>query len=210
MTDSTFKPRPEVQQRIEKAAMRLVAERQTSNLSFADIAGAAHCSLQTLYRYYGTMERLWMACGARVLKTLSDRLIDHLQGIEHPKEQARKAFWLMLDFFERHERSVEVFMGTVHFQSWMQDESFRQPEIGRVMLALIEDGQKRGIFTTEVDKVAILDFIYGVLWRFIQMHQIRRSKVSNAARANVLFDMLWRAIANPDGPGMAADSRSLG
>jgi len=41
-------------------------------------------------------------------------------------------------------------------------------------------------------------FFYGVLFRFIQMRQIRRKKVSNAARANVLFEMLWRAIANPE------------
>ena len=206
MTEHKIKPRPQVQQRIEKAAMRLVAERQAIDISFDDVAAAAHCSLQTLYRYYGTMEGLWIACGAGVLKKLSERMMDHLQGIEHPKERARKVFWLMLDFFERHERSVEVFFGTVHFQKWMQHESFLQLDIGRVMLALIEDGQNRGIFTTEVDKVAILDFIYGVLLRFIQVHQIRRSKVSNAARANVLFDMLWRAIANPEGPGVTGES----
>lgn len=193
MTDRKFKPRPQVQQRIEEAAMRLIAKQQRSDLTFNDIAAEAHCSLQTLYRYYGTMEALWIACGARVLKTLSDRLVDHLQGIEHPKERTRKAFWLILDFFERHEQSVQLFMSTVHFQNWMQDESFRQPEIGRVLLDLIAEGQEKRIFTNEVDKVAILDFIYGVLLRFIQMHQIRRSQVSNATRANVLFEMLWRA-----------------
>lgn len=89
-------------------------------------------------------------------------------------------------------------MGTVRQQAWMQDDSFHQPELGHVMLELIKEGQQKGMLTTEVDKVAILDFIYGVVIRFIQMRQIRRDKVSNAARANVLFEMLWRAIANPN------------
>lgn len=198
MTGSKVKPRPQVKQRIEDAAMRLVVESKPGDLSFTDIAKAAHCSLQTLYNYYGNIENLWIACGSRVLKGLSGRLIDHLQGLEDPKERCRKAFWLMLDFFERHERGVEVFMSTVYFQNWMQDESFHQPEVGHVMLELIENGQAAGVLTTEVDKIAILDFIYGVLLRFIQMRQIRREKVSNAARANVLFEMLWRAIANPE------------
>lgn len=198
MSKSDFKPRPSVQKRIEEAAMQLIASSDTTELTFGDIANAANCSLQTLYRYYGTIENLWMACGARVLKVLSARLIDHLQGIEHPKERARKAFWLMLDFFERHERDVKLFMSTVHHQTWMQDESFRQPEVSKILLSLIAEGQEKQVLTTEVDKVAILDFIYGVLFRFIQIHQIRRDKTSNAARANVLFEMLWRAIANPN------------
>lgn len=193
-----FKPRENVKLRIEEAAMRLIADRNTSDLSFLDVAEAAHCSLQTLYRYYGTIENLWIACGARILKVLSNRLIDHLQGLEDVKERCRKAFWLMLDFFEKHERGVELFMGTVHFQTWMKHESFRQPEVGQVMLELISEGQRTGVLTTEVDKVAILDFIYGILFRFVQMRQIRGEKLSNAARANALFDMLWRAIAKPE------------
>lgn len=55
---------------------------------------------------------------------------------------------LTLDCFKRHELSVEMFMAnTVRFQSWMPDEFFRQPEIGRGMLALIADGQEQDIFT---------------------------------------------------------------
>jgi AcrR family transcriptional regulator len=195
MPSTDFKPRPQVKQRIEEAAMKLIAVSDSNSLSFTDIAKAANCSLQTLYNYYGTIENLWIACGGRVLKVLSNRLVDHLQGLEDPKERCRKAFWLMLDFSERHERSVELFMSNVRFQTWMQDESFQQPEVGRIILDLIETGQNAGVLTTEIDKVAILDFIYGVLFRFIQVRQIRKEKVSNAARANVLFEMVWRAIS---------------
>jgi AcrR family transcriptional regulator len=195
MPSTDFKPRPQVKQRIEEAAMKLIAVSDSNSLSVTDIAKAANCSLQTLYNYYGTIENLWIACGGRVLKVLSNRLVDHLQGLEDPKERCRKAFWLMLDFSERHERSVELFMSNVRFQTWMQDESFQQPEVGRIILDLIETGQNAGVLTTEIDKVAILDFIYGVLFRFIQVRQIRKEKVSNAARANVLFEMVWRAIS---------------
>ena len=197
MKNTEFKPRADVKQRIETTAIRLISDQNSRELSFVNVAEAAHCSLQTLYRYYGTIENLWMACGARVLKKLSDRLMDHLQGLKDTKERFRKAFWLMLDFFERNERSVEFFMSSVHFQTWMENVSFKQPEISQLMLKMISEGQQAGILTTEVDKVAILDFIYGVLFRFIQMHQLRREKVSNATRANALFEMLWRAIARP-------------
>jgi AcrR family transcriptional regulator len=193
-----FKPRPKVQERIEEAAMHLIATSNSTDLTFGDIANAAHCSLQTLYNYYDTIENLWIACGARVLKSLSVRLMDHLQGLESPKERCRKSFWLMLDFFERHEQSVTLFMSTVHFQTWMQHESFHQPEVNKVLLDLIVEGQKSGELTTAVSKIAILDYIYGVLFRFIQMREIRGDKLSNAERANVLFEMVWRGISNPE------------
>ena len=197
MNKNELKLRPNVQNRIESVAMLLISQRNSTTLTFVDVAAAAHCSLQTLYRYYGTIEKLWIACVARILKTISDRLIDHLQGIEDPKERCRKAFWLMLDFFEQHELSVQLFMNTMHLQTWVQDESFRQAEVSRVMLELIEEGQNAGVLTTEVDKIAILDFIYGVLFRFILFRQIRHDETSNAARANVLFEMVWRGISNP-------------
>lgn len=198
MSEKIFKPRANVQKRIEEAAMHLISTTDSSDLSFGDIANAAHCSLQTLYNYYGNIENLWIACGGRVLKSLSNRLIDHLQGLEDTKERYRKAFWIMLDFFERHERSVTVFMSNVHLQSWMQDDSFHQPEVNRIFLDMIEEGQKSGQLTSEVDKIAILDIVYGVLTRLVQMREIRRDKVSNAERSNVIFEMVWRAIANPN------------
>lgn len=197
ITDEPAKRRQLVAMRIEEATMRLAATRQTHTISFVEVAAEAHCSLQTLYRYYGTMEDLWLACSARVLKHLGDRIIDHLQAIEGFQDRLRKVFWLMLDFFERHDEFAQLFMETVHIQRWMNDMSFKQPEVTRVVLEMIAEGQENGTLTTEVDAVAILDFIYGVVFRFVQMHAVRRNRQSNAERANALFAMLWRAIANP-------------
>ncbi|KVE26044.1 hypothetical protein WS67_16880 [Burkholderia singularis] len=197
MGETPTKRRPAVEARIEEATMRLATHQSPDEISFVEVAAQAHCSLQTLYRYYGSMEDLWLACAGRVLKHLGDRIIDHLQAIESYKDRMRKVFWLMLDFFERHDNFIKLFMETVHFQRWMNDISFKQPEVSRVVLDMIAEGQASGILTNEVDKVAILDFIYGVVFRFVQMHQIRRIKQSNAQRSNALFEMLWRAIANP-------------
>lgn len=187
--------------------MQLIVERDSADLSFVDVAKAAHCSLQTLYSYYGSIENLWIACAGLMLNSLSNRLIDHLQGIEDLKERLRKVFWLMLDYFERHERYVELFTSVVHLNTWMKDESFRQPDIGRVVLEMIEEGQKSGLLTNEVDKITILDFVYGVLFRCVQMRQIRRDELSNVARASVLFEMIWRAIENPEYELLAASKR---
>lgn len=198
MNEVDFKPRPSVQQRIEEAAMRLIADSDVSDLTFVDIAAAAHCSLQTLYRYYGSIENLWLACTRRMLKGLGDRMLDHLHGIEGYKDKLRKVFWLILDFFERNESSVEFFLSSVRIESWMHDESFRQAEVTRTMMTMIMEGQQRRILTKEVDVATIMDFIYGLLARLMQMRRLRRGQPSNAARANVLFEMLWRAIANPE------------
>lgn len=198
MSDGNFKPRPKVKQRIEEAAMKLCASKAPTDITIADIAKAAHCSQQTLYRYYGGKEELWLACTARWFNRLGDRMIDHLNGIESYKDKMRKVFWLILDFFEHRENDVEIFLSIVHMQNWMLDESFQQTEVTKVMLAMIIEGQKKNILTREVDEVTILDYIYGILQRLIEMRRLRCIKQSNAERATILFEMLWRAIANPD------------
>jgi hypothetical protein len=105
---------------------------------------------------------------------------------------------LILDFFERHENDLEIFLSTVHMQNWMLHESFRQHDVSMVMLGIITEGQEKDILTKEVDNVTILDYIYGILGRLIEIWRLRRIKQSNAERATVLFEMLWRAIANPE------------
>lgn len=67
-----------------------------------------------------------------------------------------------------------------------------------VFLGVINEGLEQGVLTNAVDKIAISDFIWGVVNRSIAMWLVRGRAGSLTARAPELFDMIWRAIASDD------------
>ena len=53
------------------------------------------------------------------------------------------------------------------------------------------------VLNDQVDEKILLDFILGTLGRLVQMYIHRGQKQPLTKQANVLFEMLWRAIAKP-------------
>ena len=49
----------------------------------------------------------------------------------------------------------------------------------------------------QVDEKILLDYIFGVMFRLVQMYFHRGQRESLTMQANVLFEMLWRAISKP-------------
>jgi AcrR family transcriptional regulator len=68
MNAESFRPRPQVKQRSEEAPMRMLASKHPAETTIEVVAAPAHCSQQTLYRYYDGKEELWLACTTRWLK----------------------------------------------------------------------------------------------------------------------------------------------
>lgn len=188
---------PEVRLRIETAALKLFAREEFHSVRLDTIAREANASLQTIYRYYGNKQRLLFACLDDWLGRLARRMLDHLHGIQDFKERLRKVFWVVLDFFERHPEVTLTLANSVTPATWRQDATFRQRALSKTLLEVFADGRARGELTDEVSEALLLDYFYGVLFRMIPMNLARGRPESLSAQANVLFEMLWRAISNP-------------
>lgn len=189
---------PAIRERIESAALDAFSMDAFQSVRLDTIAREAHCSLQTIYRYYGDKQSLLYACMDDWLGRLARRMLDHLQGIETYKDRLRKVFWVVLDFFEHHPAVVAMLVNSVTPGTWRNDATFRQRALTRTLLEVFAEGRQRGLLTDEVSETLLLDYFYGVLFRVIPMNQLRGRPESLSAQANTLFEMLWRAIAKPE------------
>ena len=158
---------------------------------------AANVSLQTIYKYYGGKETLLFASLETWLGKLAHRMIDHLQGIEDYKEKLRKVFWVVLDFFEKNPKVAQLIMSSAYINTWRRTEAYQHPQLFSAFMKVLGEGRARGILNDQVDEKILLDYIFGVLGRTVQMYIHRGQKKPLTAQANVLFEMLWRAIAKP-------------
>lgn len=168
-----------------RASMRVVAKK-------------AGVSFSTIYKYYGSKEGLLFACIDYSLSRLGERVTDHLQGMEDVKEKLRKVFWVQLDYYERNPDVGRILFLTVPYEKWMADRSYKQKKMFDIFLDVIRQGQKEGVLNRHVRAGTLIDFMYGLIHRCFTMWLYRGQKESLVGNTNVLFEMLWRGISNPE------------
>lgn len=189
---------PDTRARIEAAVLDIFSEREFHRVGLIEVARGAGVSLQTIYKYYGSKEALLFSSLDAWLAKLALRMVDHLQGIEDYKEKLRKTFWVVLDFFEKNPKVAQLIMSSVYVNTWRKQETYHNPVLFGTFMKVLGEGRTRGILNDEVDEKILLDYIFGVLGRLVQMYVQRGNSQPLTAQANVLFEMLWRAIAKPD------------
>lgn len=191
---------PETRERIESAVLEIFSEREFHRVGLIEIARGANVSLQTIYKYYGSKEALLFSSLDTWLGHLAARMIDHLQGIEDDKERLRKVFWVALDFIEKNPKIVQLMMSSVYINTWRKQGQYEHRDLFGTFIRVLAEGRAKGVLTDAVDEKILLDYILGVLFRLAQTYVQRGMKHSLTKQANVLFEMLWRAIAkSPNG-----------
>lgn len=190
--------RPEVRKRLETAVLDIFSHSDFHKANIRDVARKAGVSFGTIYKHYGSKERLVFAFVDVWLGELTERIVDHLQGMEDLKEMMRKVMWLQLDFYERNSDLGRIIFMTLPMQTWMADETFQQRRMIRAYLKVLRNGQKEGILNPDVRAGILLDLMLGTVQRAFTMWVSRGRQENLAAQNNILFEMVWRAISNPN------------
>jgi hypothetical protein len=81
--------------------------------------------------------------------------------------------------------------------TWMADDTFKQKKMINLYLEVLRKGQAEGVLNPDVRAGVLLDFMLGLVQRSFVMWIQRGQKEGLASQANALFEMVWRAIANP-------------
>ena len=190
--------RPDVQKRLERAVLDIFSNSDFHKANIRDIARSAGISFSTIYKHYGSKERLVFAFVDVWLGELTDRIIDHLKGIEDLKEKMRKVLWLQLDYYEQNPGLARIIFMTLPMKTWMADETFRQKKMINLYLDVLRKGQQEGILNSQVRAGVLLDFMLGTVQRSFCMWVSRGRQESLSGQSNILFEMIWRAISNPN------------
>jgi len=188
---------PDVHARLEEAVLEIFSNSDFHKASIRDVAERAGVSFTTIYKHYGSKERLVFAFVDIWMGKLTDRIVDHLQGLEDLKEKLRKVFWLQLDYYERHVGLGRIVFMTLPMNTWMADQTFAQPRMMGLMIDVLRQGQQEGVLNPNVRAGTLLDFFMGFVQRSFFMWILRGRQESLAAQANTLFELVWRGMTNP-------------
>jgi TetR/AcrR family transcriptional regulator, fatty acid metabolism regulator protein len=190
---------PMIHKRLERAVMEVFSNCDFHKANMRTVAKKAEVSFSTIYHYYQSKEGLLLAFVDSWMGELTERMIDHLQGIESLKEKVRKVFWIQLDYYERNPEIGKIIFMTLPMKIWMDDNAFKQNKMFVLFLEVLRQGQKEGTLNLRARTGVLLDFIFGLVQRSFIMWVFRGQTESLSGQANDLFEMVWRAISNPDG-----------
>ena len=188
----------ESRDRLEAVVMEVFSKEDFHKANIRTVAKRAGVSFSTIYKYYGSKEGLLFAFVNKRLGVLTERIVDHLQGLENLKEKLRKVFWVQLDYYERDPELGRIIFMTVPLATWMKDMTFVQKKMIHLYLDTLRQGQEQGILNSHVRTGVLLDIMHGLVQRTFFMWIYRGQQVSLSGQANQLFEMCWRAITNPD------------
>jgi AcrR family transcriptional regulator len=188
---------PDIHKRLEAAVLEVFSKSDFHKASIRDVAEKAEVSFATIYKHYESKERLVFAFVDVWMGKLTDRIVDHIQGVENLQEKLRKVFWLQLDYYERHEGLGRIVFMTLPMKTWMADETFEQRRMMGLFIKVLRQGQQEGVLNDQVDASVLLDFLMGFVQRSFFMWIQRGQKDSLMERANPMFGMVWRGMVNP-------------
>jgi len=189
--------RPATLDKIEQAVRKVFAGFDANEVTMAQIAKSANVSLQTLYKYFGDKQTLFYTIMDIVLGRLAARIMDHLQGIDSVQDRLRKTLWVCFDFVDSHPDAVMV-LSSVSASRIRNIAIYENKELIGAFLAVLEDGQNRGVLNDTVPLHILFDVFMGFISRLGLMHTIRQTETPINAEFDALFTILWRAISKPE------------
>ncbi len=191
---------PDIFNRLETVVMDVFSNSDFHKATMRDVAKRAGISFSTIYNYFGSKEKLLFTFVDVSLGKLTDRIIDHLQGIEDLREKIRKVFWVQLDYYERHPELGRILFMTVPMKTWMADETFKQHQMIDMFMDVLRQGQAEDVFDPTVRTGILLDLMMGFVQRSFFMWVSRGQTYRLAEESNAMFEMVWRGISHPRGP----------
>nr|WP_210167700.1 TetR/AcrR family transcriptional regulator [Streptomyces sp. SID4946] len=177
------------------AATRLFAEQGYDRTSVQEIVEAAGVTKGALYHYFGSKDDLLHEVYARMLRVQQERL-DHFAGMDAPVEtRLREAAADVVVSTIENLDDASIFFRSMHQLSPEKHKQVRaeRRRYHERFRALIEEGQKSGVFSRATPADLVVDYHFGSVHHLSTWYR-PDGPLSPQQVADHLADLLLRAL----------------
>jgi AcrR family transcriptional regulator len=181
-------------ERLAAAVLRTFSDEDFHFADMRSIAKGAGVSFATIYKYFGDKEGLLFEFIGQWLGELADKVTEHLQGMEAPREKLRKVMFAHLDYYERNPAVGQIVFLTVPGKTWMKSSSFEQRALTTLLLTVVREAQQSRIIDTTIPAHLVLDLLFSMIHRAFTMWIYRGRSSSLTGQMDQLFRIFWRGL----------------
>jgi AcrR family transcriptional regulator len=199
-TRSTYlkNPPPDtVKKRLEAAVLEVFSKNDFHDADMRTLAKRAGVSFETIYKYYGSKEKLLFAFVDQWLNELTDATLRNIEGISDTKEKIRMIYWTQLDFYERYPKKAGIMYLTIPLKTALSDRVFQADRLTGIVLDVLRQGKKEGLLNPDIRTGLLFDLPYGMVYRSFIMWVARGRKESLTGMADSIFELIWGGISKP-------------
>ena len=188
-------------EQILATAAGVFADRGFAGTDVEEIAGSAGIGKGTVYRYFPTKERLFLATVDRSMRLLGERVEAEAAGASGPLDRIRRGVMGYLAFFDERPGTIELFIQERASFRDRKQSTYSVHRIARsgpwkdLLRGLIAEGVVRNL---PVDAIAdtINDLLYGTIFT----NHLEGGRRSFEKPVGVVLDILFHGILVEGGP----------
>jgi len=154
---------------ILEKAIQLFARDGYADLDLQILADAVGIGKGTLYRHFGSKEKLFLAAADRVMNNLRRFIDERIEGIADPLDQIVTGIHAYLEFFRSHPEAIELLiLERAQFKDRKRPTYFEHRDVNitrwhNVYRDLIAEGRVRPIPVERITDV-VGDLLYGTMF----------------------------------------------
>ncbi|GGQ78090.1 hypothetical protein GCM10010250_57160 [Streptomyces althioticus] len=182
-------------QRLLAAATRLFAEQGYDRTSVQEIVEAAGVTKGALYHYFGSKDDLLHEVYARVLRLQQERLDQFADADEPIEKRLRGAAADVVVTTIENLDDASIFFRSMHHLSPEKNKQVRaeRRRYHERFRALIEEGQREGVFSTATPADLVVDYHFGSVHHLSTWYR-PDGPLGPQEVADHLADLLLRAL----------------
>lgn len=152
-------------ERIHRAAIEVFAKRGFFNARVSEVAKAAGVADGTIYLYFENKEDLLIQVFREGMRAFLDVLNEELEPIDDPRRKLQRTIRYHLETIGRdRELAIVVQVELRHSLKFMSMFSHQElADYLNLLRAIVEEGQRRGIFRSGIHPQIAAKAIFGVL-----------------------------------------------
>jgi len=187
--------RSSVKKRLEAAVLDVFSSEDFHKAGMREIAKKSGVSFDTIYKHYGSKEKLLFAFVDEWLNEMTDETLHNIEGITDTKELIRTIYWTQLDYYDRNLKKAEIMYLTVPLKSALSDPAYVAERLTGTVINILRRGKKEGLLNPNITTGLLFDLGYGMIYRSFIMWVARGRKGSLTDLIDPIFELIWGGIS---------------
>jgi AcrR family transcriptional regulator len=172
------------------------------HVNIRKISSASGVSTGTIYKYFPSKEDLILDILEENIQEIHELAALHLQGIESTREKFRKAFWVLMDYYDRNPGFAISFWVTVPLKTWMQRKSYERHDTYEMISQISDEGKRRKIIDPALKNSRIMALFFMHCYHEVTVWYFRGRKWRLVDTIDRFFPIFWKTVslseAKPD------------
>ena len=195
----TDTPNLDMPEKLKKSLYPTVLELFSKNdfhqVNMRDICNLSGLSTSTIYKYFPSKEDLLFSIIDEKVDEIYEQVRLNLRGLESTKEMFRKAYWVLMDYYDRNPGVAITFFITVPTRTWMQKNSYRMNGTYDILVDTIIHREKRNEIDPRLKDSQIMGVFFMHCYHVVHRWYYHGMKWELVDAIPEFFPVFWKTIS---------------